>query len=83
MTVSLPPRAQRLIERLERVAASYHEPHADPAEAERAIREHLRRLGVEPLAVRFMTDLVSARRSVFEAVLDADAWIRALEGRLP
>ena len=75
MSVAVPARAERLIERLERVAARDHEPRADPVEVERAIQEHLRRLGLGWLAVRFVTDVASARRSVFEAILEADAWI--------
>ena len=75
MTVAIPARAERLIERLEQGAARYGEPRADPVQAERAIQEHLRRLGLDPCPVRFVSDLPSARKSVFDAVLDADAWI--------
>jgi hypothetical protein len=75
VSVAIPVQAARLIERLERVAASYPDLRADRVEVERALQEHFRRLGLGRSAVRFVAALDGPQQAVVDAVLEADAWI--------
>ena len=75
MSIAIPSRAGRLIERLARVAGHYADPTTDSAAVEDALGNHLRRLGISGLSVRFVETLASGRALAGQAALKHDAWI--------
>jgi hypothetical protein len=75
VSVTVPPRAARLIERLSGIAAAYAEPRADTGAVEAAVQDHLERLGLERRPVRFVSDFADARRSAVTAALGDGRWV--------
>jgi hypothetical protein len=75
VSVAIPSRAARLIERLVRVADHYADPTTDSAAVEDALGTHMRRLGISGLSVRFVETLASGRALAGQAALKHDAWI--------
>ena len=75
MSIAIPSRAGRLIERLARIAGHYADPTTDSAAVEDALGNHLRRLGISGLSVRFVETLASGRALAGQAALKHDAWI--------
>ena len=75
MSVTVPPRTARLIERLSGVAAAYAAPRADTGAGVAAVQDHLERLGLERRPVRFVSNFADARRSAVLAALRDCRWV--------
>jgi hypothetical protein len=75
VSVAISLRAGRLIERLARIARHYADPTIDTAAVEEALGNHLRRLGISGLSVRFVETLASGHALAGQAAFEHDAWL--------